>query len=129
MGMNMMDMIMQAAGGQAPQQIGQQFGLNQQQSQSAISALLPAISTALKQNTNNPQGLAGLLGALQNGSHDQYLENPAQLGQLMTALGTYMNLFQPLEACLIILNLVYGVMHITWVLMSPTVSMPLTVIT
>lgn len=81
MGMNMMDMIMQAAGGQAPQQIGQQFGLNQQQSQSAISALLPAISSAMKQNTNNPQGLAGLLGALQNGSHDQYLDNPAQLGQ------------------------------------------------
>ena len=81
MGMNMMDMIMQAAGGQAPQQIGQQFGLNQQQSQSAISALLPAISTAMKQNTSNPQGLAGLLGALQNGSHDQYLDNPAQLNQ------------------------------------------------
>ena len=81
MGMNMMDMIMKAAGGQAPQQIGQQFVLNQQQSQSAISALLPAISTAMKQNTNNPQGLAGLLGALQNGSHDQYLDNPAQLNQ------------------------------------------------
>ena len=79
--MNMMDMIMQAACGQAPQQIGQQFGLNQQQSQSAISALLPAISTAMKQNTSNPQGLAGLLGALQNGSHDQYLDNPAQLNQ------------------------------------------------
>ena len=81
MGMNMMDMIMQAAGGQAPQQVGQQFGLNQQQSQSAFAALLPAISSAMKQNTNNPQGLAGLLGALQNGSHDQYLDNPAQLNQ------------------------------------------------
>ena len=81
MGMNMMEMIMQAAGGQAPQQVGQQFGLNQQQSQSAIAALLPAISSAMKQNTNNPQGLAGLLGAVQNGSHDQYLDNPAQLGQ------------------------------------------------
>jgi len=81
MGLNMMDMIMQAAGGQAPQQVGQQFGLDQQQSQSAISALLPAISSAMKQNTNNPQGLAGLLGALQNGNHSQYLENPTQLGQ------------------------------------------------
>ena len=81
MGMNMMDMIMQAAGGQAPQQMGQQFGLNQQQSQSAIGALLPAISSAMKQNTNNPQGLAGLLGALQNGNHSQYLENPSQLNQ------------------------------------------------
>jgi len=80
MGMNMMDMIMQAAGGQAPQQMGQQFGLNQQQSQSAISALLPAISSAMKQNTNNPQGLAGLLGALEKGNHGQYLDNPSQLG-------------------------------------------------
>lgn len=81
MGMNMMDMIMQAAGGQAPQQMGQQFGLNQQQSQSAISALLPAISSAMKQNTNNPQGLAGLLGALEKGNHGQYLDNPSQLSQ------------------------------------------------
>lgn len=81
MAMNMMDMIMAAAGGQAPQQVGQQFGLNQQQSQGAIAALLPAISSALKQNTSSPQGLAGLLGALQNGQHGQYLDNPAQLGQ------------------------------------------------
>ena len=81
MGMNMMEMIMQAAGGQAPQQIGSQFGLNQQQSQSAIGALLPAISSALKQNSGSPQGLAGLLGALENGSHDQYLDNPANLAR------------------------------------------------
>ncbi len=81
MAMNMMDMIMAAAGGNAPQQVGQQFGLNQQQSQGAIAALLPAISSALKQNTSSPQGLAGLLGALQNGQHEQYLDNPAQLGQ------------------------------------------------
>ena len=80
-GMNIMDMIMGAAGGQAPQQMGQQFGLDAGQSQGAIAALLPAISSALKQNTGSPQGLAGLIGALQNGNHDQYLDNPAQLGQ------------------------------------------------
>ena len=81
MGVNMMEMIMQAAGGQAPQQIGSQFGLDAQQSQSAIAALLPAISTGLKQNSGTPQGLAGLLGALQNGGHDQYLDNPANLSR------------------------------------------------
>lgn len=80
-GMNIMDMIMSAAGGQAPQQMGQQFGLDAGQSQGAIAALLPAISSALKQNTSNPQGLAGLIGALQKGNHDQYLDNPAQLDQ------------------------------------------------
>lgn len=80
-GMNLMDMIMGAAGGQAPQNVGQQFGLDANQSQGAIAALLPAISSALKNNSSSPQGLAGLLGALQNGNHDQYLENPDQLGQ------------------------------------------------
>jgi len=79
MAANLMDMILAAAGGQAPQQVGQQFGLNQNQSQSAIAALLPAISSALKHNTSSPQGLAGLLQALQTGSHEQYLDNPEQL--------------------------------------------------
>ncbi len=79
--MNLLDMIMSAQGGAAAQQAGAQLGLNQQQSQSAIAALLPAISSALKQNTASPQGLAGLLGALQGGNHEQYLENPQMLGQ------------------------------------------------
>ena len=80
-GLNMMDMIMSAAGGKAPQEIGQQFGLDANQSQNAISALLPAISSGLKQNASSPQGLAGLLSALQDGSHDQYLDNPANLSR------------------------------------------------
>lgn len=84
MAMNLLDMIMSAQGGAAAQQAGAQLGLNQQQSQSAIAALLPAISSALKQNTASPQGLAGLLGALQGGQHEQYLENPEMLGQPQT---------------------------------------------
>jgi len=81
MAINLLDMIMSAQGGNTAQQVGAQLGLNQQQSQSAIAALLPAISSALKQNTANPQGLGGLLGALQKGNHEQYLENPQMLGQ------------------------------------------------
>ena len=84
MAMNLLDMIMSAQGGATAQQAGSQLGLNQQQSQSAIAALLPAISSALKQNTSSPQGLAGLLGALQGGQHAQYLENPQMLGQQQT---------------------------------------------
>lgn len=81
MAMNMMDMIMQAAGGNVAQQAGGALGLDANQSQQAISALLPAISSAMKRNTASPQGLAGLLGALQNGQHGQYLENPQMLQQ------------------------------------------------
>lgn len=78
-GMNLLEMIMQSQGGAPVQQAGAQFGLDQQQSQSAIAALLPAISSALKKNTASPQGLGGLLGALQNGNHSQYLDQPEAL--------------------------------------------------
>ena len=66
-GMNILDMIMAAQGGKAAGNVGSQFGLNAKQSQGAIAALLPAISSALKKNTASPQGLQGLLGALQGG--------------------------------------------------------------
>jgi hypothetical protein len=80
-GMNLLEMIMSAQGGASAQQAGAQLGLSQEQSQGAIAALLPAISSALKQNTANPEGLAGLLGALQKGQHDQYLDNPQAVAQ------------------------------------------------
>ena len=75
-GLNLLDMIMQAQGGKAAQNVGSQFGLDAKQSQNAIAALLPAISSALKQNTASPQGLQGLLGALQSGQHEQYIDQP-----------------------------------------------------
>ena len=80
-GMNLLEMIMQSQGGASAQQAGNQLGLSQDQTQSAIAALLPAISSALKQNTRDPQGLAGLLGALQNGNHQQYIEKPELMGR------------------------------------------------
>lgn len=78
-GLNLMDMIMSAAGPQAAQQAGARAGLESAQAQSAIAALLPAVSAALKKQTASQEGLAGLLGALQSGSHSQYIENPATL--------------------------------------------------
>lgn len=81
MAMNLLDMIMQAQGGATAQQAGQKLGLDPSQTQTAIAALLPAISSALKQNTQSPQGLAGLLGALQNGNHSQYIDQPEALAR------------------------------------------------
>jgi len=80
-GMNLMEMILNAQGGATAQQAGAQMGLDQAQTQSAIGALLPAISSALKMNTQSPQGLGGLLQALQRGNHEQYLENPQAMAQ------------------------------------------------
>jgi hypothetical protein len=81
MATNLLDMIMQAQGGASAKQAGKSLGLNQSQTQKAISALLPAISSALKQNTQSPQGLAGLLNALQNGNHSQYISDPKMMGR------------------------------------------------
>ena len=68
MAMTLMDMLSGMAGSQM-QQAGNAYGLDAQQSQQAVGALLPAISSAMKQNMSTPQGMAGLLGALQNGGH------------------------------------------------------------
>ena len=79
--MNLLDMIMQSTGGQAPRTVGSQLGLDESQSEQAIAALLPAISSALKMNTQKPEGLGALLGALQNSRNDQYLDNPQAVVQ------------------------------------------------
>ncbi len=83
-GMTLLDMILQAQGGAAAQQAGEQLGLNRQQTQSAMTALLPAISGALKQNTQTPEGLAALLQALKSGHHEQYIEQPDTMRQTQT---------------------------------------------
>lgn len=78
-GINLLDMIMQAGGGQAPRTVASQVGLDENQTQKAIQALLPAISSALKMQTRDPDRLQGLLGALQKSRNDRYLDNPQEL--------------------------------------------------
>lgn len=81
MATNLLEMIMSAQGGAAANQAGQSVGLNQSQTQAAIAALLPAVSSALKKNTQSPQGLGGLLQALQSGNHARYVDQPEAIAQ------------------------------------------------
>lgn len=80
-GVNMFDMIKGAAGGMVMKQVAQQFGLNGAQAEGAIRALLPAVSGGLKRNSAQDGGLQGLMGALQGGRHDRYLDDPAELAK------------------------------------------------
>lgn len=79
--MNILDTILQAQGGQAVNGLGAQFGLDGRQTQTALSALLPALAGAVTQNASRPGGLDALLGALSGGQHARYLDEPDQLSR------------------------------------------------
>lgn len=76
----LMDMLMKAAGGGATQQVGQQFGLSNEQTTGALSQLVPALMAGLQRNTGQQGGVEALLGALNSGRHSQYLDQPELLG-------------------------------------------------
>jgi hypothetical protein len=73
--MNIFDAILGAQDGSAAQQLGRQFGLNESQVSSALSALVPAVAAGFQQNMSSPQGLDGLLSALGGGQHQRYVED------------------------------------------------------
>jgi len=77
--MNILDAVLGAQGGGAAQQIGQQFGLSEQQTSTALAALVPALAAGFQRNMSDPQGLSGLLGALAGGQHQRYVDDPAAL--------------------------------------------------
>ena len=58
--MNLFEMMQAAQNGQAMQNIARQYGLSQQQTQSAIEALLPAFSMGLQRQTQDPYSFGGL---------------------------------------------------------------------
>ncbi len=79
--MNILEEILAAKNGGAVKQVSQQFGIDQDQATSAISALLPALANGFGKNMSQQGGLESLLGALTNGQHSRYLDQPEILGQ------------------------------------------------
>jgi hypothetical protein len=79
--MNILDAMLEAQGGGTTQRLGQQFGLEDSQVSSALSALVPALAAGLQRNMASPQGLDGLVSALGSGQHQRYVDDAATLGQ------------------------------------------------
>lgn len=82
--MDILSAMLNAQGGGATRQLGQQFGLNESQVGAALSALVPALAAGVQRNTSTPGGLDSLLGALTGGSHQQYLDEPSTLSRQET---------------------------------------------
>ncbi len=77
--MNLLKTILEAQNGGAVRELSRQFNLDDAQAGAAVGKLLPALTAGLKRNMATPQGLDGLLGALKNGGHERYLEDPSAL--------------------------------------------------
>jgi hypothetical protein len=82
--MDILDLIRSAQSGGAVQQLGQQFGLDESQVTSALSALVPALSAGFQNNASSSQGLESLLGALGGGQHQRYVDDIGALAQADT---------------------------------------------
>lgn len=77
--MDLLETILNQRNGAAVRQIESQFGLEPDQTQAALAALVPALAAGLQRNAQSPDGLQGLLGALSSGRHVQYVEDPTTL--------------------------------------------------
>jgi hypothetical protein len=72
------ELLKQANGGDAMNQMAKQFGLSAEQVQAATGALLPAFSMGLQRNTADPMGMGGFLAALASGQHGKYFDSVSQ---------------------------------------------------
>jgi len=79
---NLLESILDSkGGGNAISQIARQVGLPEGLAQQAVGALAPALSRGLQRNAAKPGGLESLLGALQKGNHQRYVDEPETLAR------------------------------------------------
>ena len=75
--MDLLNALMGASGSGGIQKLGDQFGLDSSQVEKVLGGVVPALGGGLKRNASSAGGLEALLGALQNGGHQRYVDDPA----------------------------------------------------
>jgi hypothetical protein len=66
---NLIEMMMQAQGGNAMQNMARQFGLAPEQAQSAVESLLPAFQVGMQQQADSIDGLKKMIQMFGGGQH------------------------------------------------------------
>jgi hypothetical protein len=82
--MDLLQSVLSAQNGAAVSALGDNFGLNQEQTVAAIQQLVPALAAGLSRNSAQPAGLEGLMAALAGGSHQRYVDDPSTLSDAAT---------------------------------------------
>lgn len=72
-----MQSILAANGGQAVEQLAARFGLDRGQTEHAMRELLPALSSGMKRQASDGNGLRALAAAVERDGHDRYLDEPS----------------------------------------------------
>ena len=75
--MNLMEAIL-GGGGSPVSSLAKQFGLGEDDVTKVIGQMIPALTNGVKKNVQQG-GLEGLLGALNSGNHDRYLDDASAL--------------------------------------------------
>jgi hypothetical protein len=73
--MNLMEMITGASGSPLGQ-LSKKFNLSESDVGGIVGSLIPALTNGIKKNVSQSGGLESLLGALNKGKHDRYLDDP-----------------------------------------------------
>jgi len=76
--MDLLRTILEAQDGNTVKQLANQFGLDGNQTNSALAQLIPMLAGGVKKNVQKG-GLDSLISALNTGKHSQYLDDPSQL--------------------------------------------------
>ena len=73
---NLYQILTGAQGGQALDNLGERFGLTRAQTDSAVQALIPALSTAFMTKAMHPGGMQEIAGAMTDDHHKQAYADP-----------------------------------------------------
>lgn len=82
--MNLLEILLSQENESTLENLSQQFSLSQDQTRSALTELVPALSQGLKNNTRETPGLEDLIAALETGNHSPYIDQPDILSKPAT---------------------------------------------
>jgi len=80
--MNVLDMIL--GDGNAVGQVARQLGISEDQAQTGLKQLIPALARGVSRNASDDQGANDLVRALETGNHGRYLDQPDILADQTT---------------------------------------------
>jgi hypothetical protein len=73
---NLNDILQNAQGGNAVNNLAQQFGISPDHMQNAVQALIPALSAALQNKAGDPGALGSIISAITDKDHQASFSNP-----------------------------------------------------